>query len=126
MYCPSCGESFNETLTECPHCGVELAETRPGSPPDPTIQFASVLSTGDAGLIALAKSLLDAEGIEYLVRGEGLQDLFGGGRLGAGYSILVGPAEFIVRENDAERARELLADLLVPVRDDDEGAAQDG
>ena len=121
MYCPACGESFSESAAKCPECGVELAEARTGPPPDPTIQFAPVLTTGDPGVIAVAKSLLEAEGIEYLVRAEGLQDLFGGGRLGAGYNLLAGPAEFVVREDDAARARELLADLLNAVHRNDKG-----
>ena len=81
---------------------------------DPAIVLVTVLSTGDPALIAMAKSLLDDEGIEYLLRGEGLQDLFGWGRVGTGYNILTGPAEFVVRTDDAERARQLLHDLVTP------------
>ena len=68
----------------------------------------------DGGLIAVAKSLLESETIEYLVRFEGLQDLFGLGRWGMGFSLIVGPAEFWVREDDADRTRELLKDLVAP------------
>ena len=118
VYCPSCGEKFGWTVTECPECGVELVETRPGPDADPAIALTTVLATGDPALIAIAKSLLDDEGIEYLLRGEGLQDLFGWGRVGAGYNILTGPAEFVVRTDDAERARELLHDLVTPATDD--------
>ena len=125
MDCPSCGGSFSESVAQCPECGVELADARTGPPPDPTIQFASVLTTGDPGVIAVAKSLLEAEGIEYLVRAEGLQDLFGWGRVGAGYNILAGPADFVVREDDAARARELLADLLNSAHRDDKGDVED-
>ena len=119
MYCPSCGESVDRDETACPECGAELVETRPGPPPDPSIRLTSVLATGDPALIAFAKSLLDAAGVEYLVRAEGLQELFGWGSIGAGYSILTGPAEFVVREEDAERARELLRDLRTPARPGD-------
>ena len=120
VYCPSCGESFDdETMAECAECGAELVETRPGPPPDPTIRLTSVFATGDPALIAFAKSLLDAEGVEYGVRAEGLQHLFGWGSVGAGYSILTGPAEFVVREEDAQRARELLRDLRTASPADD-------
>lgn len=34
-----------------------------------------VFATGEAALIAVAKSLLEAEGIDYFVRGEGLGHL---------------------------------------------------
>jgi hypothetical protein len=70
-----------------------------------------VLSTGDAGLIAVARSLLEGEEIDYFVKGDGLQDLFGLGRISGGFSFAMGPAEFWVRQDDADRARELLGDL---------------
>lgn len=79
--------------------------------PDPDVQLVPIFQTADAALIALAKSLLDGEGIDYLVRGEGVQDLFGAGRFGSGFNPITGSPVFIVREDDAERARELLKDL---------------
>jgi len=87
-------------------------DNSPGPPPDPDIRLTPVFRAGDPAVIALAKSLLDGEGIEYLVRAEALQDLFGWGRTGVGFSIVAGPAEFVVREDDADRARELLRDLM--------------
>ena len=92
---------------------------------DPAIVLTTVLSTGDPALIAMAKSLLDGEGIEYLLRGEGLQNLFGWGSVGTGYNILTGPAEFVVRSDDAERARQLLHDLVTPSRSDPASESED-
>ena len=83
----------------------------PNEPPAPDAELACVFATGDAGLIPFVKSLLDAEAIEYFVRGEGVQDLFGWGRMPAGFNVVVGPAEFWVRAEDAERAKELLRDV---------------
>jgi hypothetical protein len=80
-------------------------------PPDPDIELVTVFESGDQGLIALVKSLLEADDIDYLVRAEGLQDLFGAGRLAIGFSAVAGPAEFLVRKEDEARARELLRDL---------------
>jgi Putative prokaryotic signal transducing protein len=80
-------------------------------PPDPNIELVPVFRSGDQGHIVVAKSLLESEGIDYLVRSEGLQDLFGWGRLAIGFSNVVGPAEFLVRKEDGDRARELLRDL---------------
>ena len=79
--------------------------------PDPDVQLVPIFQTADAALIALAKSLLDGEGIDYLVRGEGVQDLFGAGRFGSGFNPITGAPVFIVRADDAQRARELLKDL---------------
>lgn len=47
------------------------------SRPTPDVELVCVLVTGNAGLIPFAKSLLEDETIEYLVRGESVQDLGG-------------------------------------------------
>ena len=81
-------------------------------PPDPDIRLCVVFRTTNAAIAAVAKSLLDGAGIEYEVRRDTLR-----GTLGAwdvpGFVVNVGvnPAEFLVRESDAESARQLLADL---------------
>jgi hypothetical protein len=82
--------------------------------PDPTIELVEIFSTGDAGLIAVVKSILEGEGIDYLVRGEGVQDLLGAGRLSAGFNYVTGPARFMVRSVDADRVGELLNALSDP------------
>jgi hypothetical protein len=125
MRCPSCGESVNWTFDECPNCGVALRDARSAPPPDPNIRLTPVLAVANPALIALAKSLLDAEGIAYLVRGENVQDLFGWGQLGAGFNIVTGPAEFVVREDDAQRARELLRNLTDSSRIDEDEKPED-
>lgn len=120
MECGRCGSQFSGSPAECPACGAALVPA-PGPPPDPDIELVTVFRTGDAGLIPLAKSLLESEGIEYLVRGETVQDLFGSGRVGAGFNIVTGPAEFVVRQPDADRARDLLQELSVPPADSHPG-----
>ena len=120
MICPRCEEEFAWDVMICPHCDVETVDRLPGPSPTPDVQLVTVFATGDAGLIAVAKSLLEAEGIDYLLRGEGLQDLFGFGRI-TGFSYAMGPAEFQVRVEDVERARALLGDLEPPTPRDDQG-----
>jgi hypothetical protein len=115
MICPKCEQEFPWHVMVCPTCDVDTVDQLPrtGPEPAPEAELASVLATGDAGLIAVAKSLLEAEGIEFFVRGDGLQDLVGFGRI-TGYSYAFGPAEFWVRAEDADRARELLNGLTNP------------
>jgi hypothetical protein len=110
MFCPKCGEEYPWHVMVCPTCDVDTVDRLSGPEPTPDAELVKVLATGDAGLIGIARSLLDAEGVEYLLRGDGLQDLFGLGRV-TGFSYAMGPAEFWVRAEDAERARELLKDL---------------
>ena len=112
--CSRCGRSIarSDLHEQCSQCGEpfppEILRLLGAQTPEVTLE--TVLRTADAALIPLAKSLLEGEGIEYLVRGENLQDLFGAGRLG-GYNRITGPAEFLVHAHNAERARTLLDGL---------------
>jgi len=70
----------------------------------------TVLETADQGLLAVAKSLLEEADIPFFAKGEGVQDLFGYGRIGA-FNIVTGPIRLQVPSEDAVQARELLKDL---------------
>ncbi len=69
----------------------------------------SVFESGDPGVFALAKVALDQAGIRYVTEGEGVQDLFGLGRIGTGYNNITGPPRICVPAAHVERARKLLA-----------------
>jgi hypothetical protein len=73
--------------------------------------LVTVLRTGSAVLIAVAKAALDAEQIRYVVTGEGVQDLFGIGRFPAGYNAVTGPVRIQVAAENAARARDVLAGI---------------
>ncbi len=77
----------------------------------PESDLVCVFRTGDEGLVAIVKSILDGEGIPYIARGADLQDLFGIGRIGGGFNIVVGSVDFMVGPDDAERARAVLEAL---------------
>ena len=118
MVCPDCGLEFSSHVGVCPTCGVDLVDRLQGQAPTPDVELVPIFATGDAGLISLAKSLLEAEGIDYYGRGEGVQDLLGWGRFGGGFNVVVGPVEFLVRADDADKARDLLKALDVAPDDD--------
>jgi hypothetical protein len=138
MFCPECKGEFIPGVTRCDTCDVPLVESLPepeeaAPAPHPSTAPAAaparseadarpvtVLSTGDPGLMALAKSLLQAEGIPFFTRGEAGQDLFGLGRIG-GFNVIVGPAVLLVRSMDAEDARALLEGIEDGVPVESEG-----
>jgi hypothetical protein len=73
--------------------------------------LVTVLATGDSAKIIVAKMLLEASEIPFVVVGDGLQDLFGIGRLTGGTNFITGPVQIRVIETDAEDALEILAEI---------------
>ncbi|MBC8426639.1 DUF2007 domain-containing protein [bacterium] len=114
MYCPRCGSEYVEGVTECGDCEVSL-QLEPPPPPGPReeLNLVPVHETGDAIRSALVKSLLDEAQIPYLARNDQLQDLFGFGRL-VPVNPISGPVIFMVPEQHAAEARELLSGLDAP------------
>ena len=125
MICPECGAEYVLGLTRCVDCGGELVDALPeplrpapqspqathlprNDPPD-HFELVTVLATSNPGLMPLAKSLLQSAQIPFVVEGEGIQDLFGIGRLS--FNPITGPAALRVASQDAADARALLADL---------------
>jgi hypothetical protein len=74
----------------------------------------TVLETGDSGLVAVARSVLESAGIQCFAKGEGVQDLFAWGRFGTGFNPFVGPVQLQVAAEDAEDAKALLHELQEP------------
>jgi hypothetical protein len=120
MYCPECRSEFRDDagLTACVDCGGPLLAGDLPAEPEPTenhteLDLATVLETGDPGLLGIAHSLLDEAGIPYTVPGEGVQELFGAGRIGTNFNLITGPIQIQVRRQDEAAAKDLLADLGV-------------
>ena len=112
MFCPQCRSEYRAEFTRCESCGVSLVPALPPEPGDPSDRdLVTAFETGDPGLLALAHSILDDTGIAYLTQGEGIQDLFGVGRLGTGFNILTGPVHIQVERERETEVRALLAGL---------------
>jgi len=135
MVCPQCRSEYRDGTTHCADCYAELVAAPPGSEPEPgpgpgghDVDLVDVFETGNPSLVLVAKSLLDSAGIEFVTRGEALQDLFGMGRFPASMSLIAGPVIFQVDRKDAEDAAALLKDVASSpprdgedVQDDDAG-----
>ena len=111
MFCPDCGAEYVEGITVCSTCNVPLVNQPPNATEPEFIKFVTVYETGDPAFITFAKSILQSEGIKYFVKGEGLQDLFAGGRLGIGFNPVIGPIKIQVDEKDVEKAKDLLRQI---------------
>lgn len=130
MYCKTCRSEFRPGIERCSDCGAELL---PGDLPDPADlrlkepppDPVTVFTSRNPALFPVARSILEGEEVPFFVRGEELQDLFGIGRLGLGFNPIVGPVEIQVPAADAERARELLAEIELAEVDEPEPAEGD-
>lgn len=112
MFCPQCRSEYREGFTRCENCDVPLVAMLPPEPGDPSDRdLVTVFETGDPGLLAMAHSILDEAAVPYLTQGEGIQDLFGVGRLGTGFNILTGPVHILVERASETEVRQLLDGL---------------
>ena len=78
---------------------------------DPDAELVKVFEGGNAAILPLIESMLQDANIEFMVKGEVLQDLFGIGRFGMGTNNTIGPVEIWVRKEDEAEARELIGML---------------
>lgn len=118
MFCPQCRSEYREGFTRCDNCNVALVAVLPPEAGDPSDRdLVMAFETGDPGLLAMAHSILDEAQVPYLTQGEGIQDLFGVGRLGTGFNILTGPVHILV-----ERASEAVAHQLLDGLEEDAAA----
>lgn len=111
MFCPNCGAEYREGFTVYSACNVPLVNETPRGKEPEFLKFVTVYETGDPGFIAFAKSIFQSEGIRYYFKGEGIQDLFAGGRLGTGFNPAIGPVQIQVDEKDVEKAKDLLTQI---------------
>jgi hypothetical protein len=78
--------------------------------PDP-LDLVTVFASGNPVLIATAKVALQSAGIPFLIKGEGVQDLIGLGRLFGGLNLAAGPVQIQVERRDADDAVGELRDV---------------
>jgi hypothetical protein len=95
MRCPDCDAEIGAGSPTCAACGRPLSAAA-----EEWVEFVTVMTTRDHSELALAKSLLEAAGIEFFARNEEVEAL-----------IAAGPVELQVRPEDEEEARDLLRDL---------------
>ena len=73
--------------------------------------LVTVFESTDVALFALAKAALEQAGIRYVTESEGIQDLFGVGRMFSGYNSITGPPRIRVAQENTTRAQEVLSEL---------------
>ncbi len=104
MFCPQCRAEYLQGVRECADCGIPLVVALPEPPAreqPADLELVEVLATFNPGDIALLKSVLDANGIDYLFQGEHF----------ATVQPMVDPARLFVSREQLTQARELVDSL---------------
>jgi hypothetical protein len=106
MFCPKCKAEYQAGVLVCDDCQVDLVEEFPEGllPQDkdnPEFECIAELFNLDLGAIPLIKSVLDEEHVVYFIQGEN-----------ALYAQPAIAARLMVIKSQAERAREILKDLI--------------
>jgi hypothetical protein len=91
-----------------------MSDNRGLPSPESHLELVTIFRGANAGDVAVAKSVLQAAGIELATKNEGVQDLFGWGRFPRGANILMGPIELQVRSSDSQDALKLLKGVPEP------------
>ena len=101
MFCPHCHSEYKKGIDVCSQCGVTLVPELPEESPPEFIEFEEILATFNAVEIAIIKSLLDPEGIDYYFKSEFFNYM----------EPLAQPAKLMVRKDQADEARQILREL---------------
>lgn len=101
MFCPKCRTEYTEGVTECADCHIPLVSVLPPKDRMEYVDFEQVLCTFNPADIAIIRSLLDGEEVDYFFHGEHFSRL----------RPLVEPARLMVAKDQAEEAKEILKDL---------------
>lgn len=114
MFCQKCKSEYIPGIKVCPECQIDLVDELVDDTEEyEYLELQTVFGPADASAIAIAKSLLEDEGIPFYVKNEHLQELFGIGRFSTGYNPIFGPELIQVAPEHKERASELLKDIII-------------
>ena len=124
---PECGgiakfnivSEYNDTATICVDCEAPLVDGPAPSPedlpdrpaPEPDMELVPIIQVREETKLILIESVLEEAKIPYMAKGEQIQDLFGLGRLTV-VNPITGPVVIFVSSDNAEKARELVAEVL--------------
>jgi hypothetical protein len=106
MFCPKCKSEFIKSITICPECSIPLVKELPENE---FIEFVKLCESPNPSMTPIIKSILDSADIQYFVRGENMQMLFGGCLEFTNPRL--SRVEFLVSKEDKETATELIKEI---------------
>lgn len=111
MHCPYCGTAVAPGAERCERCGIAIRWEGEEATFEPPGEFVTVFTAWDPAALPVVESLLESNGIPYLVANDVIQDMFSWGRFIGGFNPVFGPPVVKVPELHADAARAMLVDL---------------
>jgi len=101
---------YRAEVAACADCGTPLVD--PGGVEETSaaerIDLRRLDEPIDPALAPIVVAMLEEAGIRHDLTGEGVQDLFGAGRLGTGWNVLTGPVRLRVESARLDEARRVV------------------
>ena len=110
MYCPQCGAEYREGFDRCGDCDVALTHEPPPPEDHEATNYVTVFETSETDVIPVIKSILRGAEIPFNTLGEAMMNLFPSDLLGRVMSKPGAEVSFMVPEDRAEEARQLLTE----------------
>jgi len=112
VFCPECRAEYVKGITECPECGIALVDMLASKSEAGAVDvvLVTVLETSDRMALLMARSILDSEGIRYVVVGDRFQDILGIG--GSGSTPYLARIKIQVAQEDEPDAKILLEGIV--------------
>ena len=101
MFCPECKAEYVEGVTVCADCGVPLVDVLPPESDHAGEAYVRILSTYNAGDVAVIRSILEGTDIAHYFEGEIFNEV----------TPLIQPVKLFVARHQVSAAKELLKDL---------------
>ena len=108
MFCPECGAEYRRGFLECSDCRVPLVAEPPVVDRREKLELETLMEVVNPIRLAVVRSVLEAEGIESIVRGESPSALGGIEFVSRKRAVL------LVAKQDLEEARRLVEALELP------------
>ena len=107
MFCPVCKAEYRPAFTVCSDCNVQLVPELSPEQTKSSHEMIDLHSPNNEIELAMIKSILDSEEIDYFVKNENFGSLEVGPQI-----ALFNKRMIMVREDQYERASELIKDYL--------------
>ena len=109
MNCLYCGAAVSIGQAQCAQCGVAIEWKADEATFETPGEFVEVYRAEDPASLPVIESLLETNGVPFMVTNQVTQDFLGIGRFGSGYNNVFGPPVVKVPESRAAEALELLS-----------------